>query len=225
MSRTATLLSLRTQVRQRADVEQHTRRFTDAEITLYLNQSWAELYELIIGSGEEFYLSSTTTTTTSAIDTYPLPADFYRLTGVDVDVGGPQPIPIRRFTFRERSRYLYLDGWSYGRPVSYRLWGGNIKFTPVPGGAYRVTIWYYPAPVSMSGDSDTIDGVAGWEEFIVLDAAIKCLHKDGRDASALVNQREIVRQRVLGSVIGRDAAEPERVTDIDATEYRLWNVR
>lgn len=225
MSRTARLDDLRNQVRQRADIENHTARFPNSELTSYLNQSWAELYELIISAGDEYYLSSNTITTSAGVDTYSLPADFYKLAGVDIDVGGPQPIPIRKFVFRERNRYLYNDGWSYGRPVSYRLWGSNIRFTPRPSANYSVIVWYYPTQTDMSSDSDTIDGVQGWEEFVVLDAAVKCLAKDSRDASALVAQRETVRQRVLGNMQTRDTSEPDRATDVYATDVLLWNAR
>jgi len=222
MPRTATLSSLRDQVRKRADVENSTARFPDAELNTYINQSWTELYDLIIESGGESYLNSTQISTSNGTDTYSLPADFYKVRGVDVDVGGPGPLPMRQFSFEERNFYLYNSGWQYGRPVRYRLYGANIKFIPKPSGVYTVTVWYYPTPTSMVSDSDTIDGVSGWEEYVVIDAAVKVLTKDDRDASLLVGAHGAVRQRIVDMAMNRNAGEPERVDDVEVPNLGFW---
>lgn len=88
MARNVTLTSLLAQVRQRADIENATARFPDAEVTEYINESIAELYDLLIGArGQEYYINSYSFGTTAGTVIYALPDDFYQLLGVDAALG------------------------------------------------------------------------------------------------------------------------------------------
>lgn len=220
MARTATFLSLRSQALQRADMV-NSEFISTTEIGEYVNQSYAELYEMLIQSGKDYALDSSTISIVNGTDTYDLPDDFYQLRGVDVDVGGSLPLNMVPFTFEERNMYPTDGTWS-GAPVRYRLLGSQIKFIPMPTGAYSATLWYHPAPPRMVSDSDTVDGVAGWEEYVVLGAAIKCLVKEESDASALMAMQASQVTRILGLVGNRDAGRPERVTDVVAGEGLWW---
>lgn len=226
MSRTATWTSLLAQIRQCADIENSTDRFPDSELLEYANGSWAELYELIILGGGEQYLASGTFSTTSGTATYalstPTSSTFYKLKGFDINVGAPAPLTLRQFAWDERNAYAYADGWTLNRPVAYRLVNDSVTFVPTPTATYTVTVWYYPAPVKMTAGSDTIDGVAGWEEYVVVDAAIKCLRKDDRDPSVLLAQKAALQKRIIDAAALRNAAEPERVGDVDGSGYGMW---
>lgn len=76
---------------------------------------------------------------------------------------------------------------------------------------------------------DVFDGINGWEEFIILDAAIKCLIKDQAiDPSPLIAERDRELQRIRTDVSTRDQGEPHYVVDTDnlhADEERLWAIR
>ncbi len=220
--RTATLSSLRTQARRYADMVNST-FVTDAEVNEYINQSYAELYNQLIQSGGDYALSSTTIAVTSGTDTYALPATFWRVRGVDVDLGSGVPYTMRKFVFEERHRSPAGYGWSAGYQVMYRLHGDNIKFTPSPTSSYTVTLWYHAAPGRMTVDADTIDGVAGWEEYVVLGAAIKCLDKEESSTEVLARRQGIKLQEIL-SLRERDAAHPERVTDVLSANDYFWGV-
>jgi hypothetical protein len=83
-----TLLQLKDRSRQRADME-NSEFVTDAELTIYINGSIAELHDLLVASyGSDYFLSSTTFSTVAGTESYSLPADFYKLMGVDVQVSG-----------------------------------------------------------------------------------------------------------------------------------------
>ena len=96
MARTVTLASLQAQVRQRADMLASS-FVTDDELAEYINQSVAELYDLLVQTDEDFYTRGLEqTVTTPAIA---LPADFYKLRGVDARVSGNEFRALERVEF------------------------------------------------------------------------------------------------------------------------------
>jgi hypothetical protein len=216
MARPVSLGTLRADARLRADMPS-AGFCSDAEVNRYINQGYTELYDWLIASGEEYFMSSTTINTTSGTDTYALPNDFFEIRGVDVNIGAQQVLTAHRFTFEERNRYkLIVTGWFFNEPCWYQLRGTNIVFMPAPQGVYIVTVWYYPIPVAMVSDSDTIDGVNGWDEIIVLDAAIKMLQREESfdAADRLKADKAAIKDRILRRIAARDAGSPARVSDV-----------
>ena len=71
---TITLAELRTQSRQRADME-NSNFISDTELTSYINNSIAELHDIMAEAyGSEYFVTTTTFSVTSGDDTYSLPA-------------------------------------------------------------------------------------------------------------------------------------------------------
>lgn len=68
-------------------------------------------------------------------------------------------------------------------------------------------------------DSTQVDGVSGWEEYIVLDAAIKAAGKEETDVSALMAEKQAMKQRLIDMAQNRDAANPSTVADVQGSEY------
>ena len=66
----------------------------------------------------------------------------------------------------------------------------------------------------MTSDSDTVNGVNGWEEYIVVDTAIKMLAKEESDTRYLERQRERLLQRIEVMAQNRDYDQPESITDV-----------
>lgn len=230
MARTVSLVQLRTRVRQRADIENARDRFTDNELTDSLNESLSELYDLLVASyGQEYYRTSATISVVSQTNDYELPDDFYRVLSVDINLGGSQVLSARPYMEYERNRYKYIPAWTYGYPLYYRLHGsngtypnGSLSFLPAPTGSYTVTLNYVPTLAKLNEDTDTFDGINGWEEYAVLDAAIKCFQKEESDPSLLLAQKEALRQRIMGMAPSRDANGPEKVNDVEALSVLGW---
>ncbi len=63
-------------------------------------------------------------------------------------------------------------------------------------------------------DAATIDGVSGWEEFIVIDAAIKAGVKQENDVSELRAEKEEMAQQIAAMAEGRDAGQAHHVSDV-----------
>ncbi len=204
------MASLESQVRERADVESATDRFPQTEVMLYISQSWAELYNHIIKHDQNDYMSKYTITTTAGVSDYALPSDMYIDKGVDTLVAG-QTVIFDRWMWEERAKYDGFVTWAPGYPWAYSLVGDNISFRPAPSGVFTCNVWYYPAPSVLTSASNPIDCKAGFEEFMVADAAAKILVKDDRDASVCLGQKQAALQIVDMMASNRSRSNPNRV--------------
>jgi hypothetical protein len=212
----ATLASVRTLVRQRADIE-NSQHVKDAELNAYINASYAELYDLLTSRFEDYY-SKNTTTTAAGTSTIALPADFYKMRGIDFQTSAGNWTSVRTFNFAERNTQSRLnDSLHLGiKPISYRVMGQNIQLLPegAADGTYRV--WYIPRFTPLVSDSDVLSDILDFEEYIVVDCAIKCAIKSEDDVSALMATKEQLKNRVINMSSNRDAGQPERIADVSS---------
>ena len=136
------LNTLRDEARQRAD-QINSEFVTDAELNGYLNNSWSELYDILVSKyNDDYFLTSTSITVTSGTDTYSLPSDFYKARGVDLNINTNQNTPLQRYNFADRTRDSLVR---YARDVKYRIQANNIVFAPSPSNN-TATLWYIPHP-------------------------------------------------------------------------------
>lgn len=220
MASTVTLTQLINSVRLKADMVGND-FCSDTEITEYINKSIAELYDLLLTTtyGDDYFLTSDTITLTGATE-YNLAtetADFYKLKGVDIQDGGVWR-SLKPFMFQERNRQRTVSAPTLADRYRYRLVGTKLRFEtndPPPSGTIK--IWYVPVYTPLVSGSDTFDGVNGWEEYVILDAAAKCLLKEESDASALLQLKAAQAKRIIDTAPNRDAGEPQRVIDVYAT--------
>jgi hypothetical protein len=216
-----TLGSIRTELRQRID-RVNSQFFTDAELNGYISNSYKELYDILVQKfGDDYYVATPYQFTTDGTnDTYALPADFYKLLGCDAQYNGAGStngwITLRQFMMAERNSYTLPNYQAfYGiTNLRYRLRDDNIWFIPVPAAGQVCRIFYIPRPAALTADADTVDGVSGWEEYILLDAAIKCMVKEESDPSAFAAQKMAVLQRIESAAENRNAGAPQTVSDI-----------
>lgn len=213
-----TLLELRTQARQRADQEDST-FVTDSELTSYVNSSIAELHDILVQAyGSDYFLAETSFTTVADQNSYSLPADFYKVRGVDIRLNGSDWFTIRKFKFNERNKYSDFGAWTLlgVSAARYRVMGSNIRFTPSPDGAYEVKLWYVPVATKLVADTDELSDYNAYSEYVIVDAAIKMMLKEESDASSLYQIKRDLKKRIEEAANNRDASEPESVTDIYA---------
>lgn len=230
---TKTLSQLRTLIRQRADMENST-FVTDDEIVGYINQGIAELHDELISLYEDFYVSSAPIAL-PADSPMDLPNNFYKCLGVDLNSSGVT-YRLKPFHFGERNSYSNPVFSSAGAPsLFYGIQGDELKFMPDTTISGTGTLWYVPEPqqFALGSSEDAVELnikarqiAIGYEEYIVLDGAIKCLIKEESDYSTLVALKEQQRQRIIGAAARRDAGEPFRIQDIRAgtsrTQINNW---
>ena len=210
-----TLSELRSQARDRADM-QNSNFVSDSELTNFINSSIAELYDLLIAGGEsDYYLLSSTFSTATGTENYALPADFYKLRGVDAQ-DGTDWISVRPFNFNERNSKEAFGYSLSGIDFRYRLAGSNIMLTPAPSGSRTVRLWYTPTATKLVADNDSLNDLNQFSEYVIVDAAIKMLLKEESDVSVLLATKADLRKRIENMVANRDAGQPEAISDIYA---------
>lgn len=250
MARLVSLATLQTRVLQRAHLQtaSNSKLAPRAELIDNINEGIAEFYDLVTSIQDQpYYKQSVAFSTTSGKDTYSIGAgqdvpitDFFKGCGVDIYFGQQIVISARPFMWSERNRYKFTSGWLYTQPVAYRFMGKNnltssagndsIQFIPLPSGQFQCTVHYYPTPPVLIQDgtngtgTDYFDGINGYEEYVVLSAAVKLLQKQEQFEHVASLQASLMKQeqRILDSLGSHDADSPPRVQDIRLTDNDGW---
>ena len=239
-----TLATVRTAARERSDMV-NSQFLTDAEFNSNIQASQQELYGIIVQKyGNDYYLAGTPDnwyqfTTTSTATSYALPDGsstyllkdgsttapaFWKLLGVDLQLGSASNgwLTLKPNPFVERNRlngpYAQL---AYGlrTQLKYRLAGNTLWLTPQPASGQVIRIWYVPRLTVPTADTDVIDGVTGWEEYLVIDAAIKALQKEESDCSLLMAQKAAIIARLEAEAENRDAGAPPVVGNARRSDF------
>ncbi len=220
-----TLSQIKVRARQLADME-NSSFIGDTELTSMVNASYYELYDLILDSYQDYYVSSSTVTlTTAEAGVYALPATFYKIKGLDLLIGADY-VTVQPFTWNERNRN------NRGRSsVRYRLVGSNLVIEPADSAPGTYKLWYVPALTALSASGDNIDSSitrAGWEEYIAIDCAVKMREKEESDISGLQRMKDRMIGRITAASANRDTGSPDRVSDTSRRidydgEFEGWN--
>lgn len=206
----ATLTQMRTRVRQRSNNEYTNGQFvTDAELTGLINVSYKHLYGTLVE--HSLHRSETTQTiTATGASSYALPSDLFSLLNV--------------YRYENTQRRYRLDRFSdrfkpgpgdTGEASHYRVRGSSLVLWPAPNsGVYEVE--YIPVPADLSADADELDGVLGWEEYVVLDAASKVLVKEGslEEAQLCMQERDALLKRIEDQANLAEFSETRFIEDV-----------
>jgi hypothetical protein len=176
MARTRTLADLVADVRWQADVEGAMQRHTTEKIETALNQS-NQAFRLMISAVSDYYKAKSATLSIAAGDsTIPIPADMVRLYGFDIQVQGRWR-ELNEFQFSDRNRYE--DNWvTTGPPTYFRQRSETqIDIMPTADGVYSYRLWYLTTGAELDASTD-FDGIAGWEDWLVFDSALRISTRD-----------------------------------------------
>lgn len=227
-----TLGQIRTMAQQRAD-RVNSNFVTKPEWNSYINQSYFELYDLLVTTYEDYYIAPAYQFITDGSNAiYNLPdgsssftdvngnvcKPFYKLMGLDCGIAANNNawVTLNKFPFISRNRYVYPNVTSTFFGVfnmQYRLMGNSIHFIPTPSAGQYMQAWYIPRVATLLKDSDILDGISGWTEYVIVDAAIKALEKEESDASLLVAQKMALKQRIEETAMNRDAGQPDTISN------------
>lgn len=197
---------MRGQARAYADAVQ-SRNTTDAEANVWLNQWLAQLWGMLTTLDPLRFKVTTTLTTTGALEYDfadgtafdPTAEDFMSIVGVDWMTSGGR-FPLSPYGFNDRA----VD--SVSSPAVFAALAQNARYAVhgqgIDGDATRLVfdrrpqagtyeVHYIQAPQDLAADGDTFDGVAGFEEWAVLNVAI--LIKDREDSDTTVLERRLAR--------------------------------
>ena len=214
---------LRLQAQQRADRE-NSNFVGLAEWNTYINQSAFELYDLLTTLYEDYFVTAPVTFvtdgTTSQYNLDTIAPNFYKLSGVDLGLPSnptnPAFVTLKKFDFISRNRYVFPQLTSTLLGVfnlRYRLLGNTLMFIPTPSGGQNVRLWYIPRMTQLLQDTDILDGVNGWDEYVIVRAAKYALDKEESDTTKLDAQIAFMKQRIEDSAMNRDAGSPDTISD------------
>lgn len=85
----------------------------------------------------------------------------------------------------------------------------NVSFTMSNNATASATSYL----LSCWSDATNLDGISGWEEYVIIDAALKAGIKEESDVSSLGAQKADIYKRIVETAENRDASLPSRVTD------------
>jgi len=230
---TTTLEELRDMVANRASVVvNESSRHTISAVDRYINDSLEEYHTLLTDAGMPQRATRTTLTTSSSetvANGYPtnervvLPTDFGQLLEVFVTYNGVR-MPLRPFDGVEVS----LDsGWidqPTGIPERYSLAreaaAGEtvLRLLPPADATYTITVVYIPTFSPLTDDTSEFAFIDGTSEFVVCDAALKILERDGVQESlqfqSLAQRRDRTAERLRRHAQRMNRAGSQGMVDV-----------
>jgi hypothetical protein len=195
---------------------------TVAQANADINASIAELYDLLVEKfGNDYYASSTTFSLVNGTAAYNLPADFFKLLGVDYQVASGEYLTLKPFMISERNQYTrsIVRGLVGAEFLRYQIRGSQIVFSPTPTTTNTIQLLYIPLPTTLSADGDTFAGFNGWEEYVIIDCCIKWLAKEESDTASYERQKQNLIARIQSSAGNRDAGFSPRITNVRSLDY------
>lgn len=225
---------IRLRAQQAADRE-NSQFLTLSEWNFNINQSAAEFYDLLITAYEDYFVAPRLTFSTDGSSSqFDLPTGlnyssapaFYKLYGVDCGLDASQNawLTLKKFNFIERNKFVFPQMQSSLLGIfnmQYRVVGGKIMFVPIPSANLSIGLWYFPRITTLLADTDILDGIGGWTEYVIIDSAIKALRKEESDTTLLFEQKMMLKKRIEEAAQHRDAGQPDTISDV-RTRSESW---
>ena len=216
VGRGRSLLDLRSDAYKRADCEGATDRHPPADVTRYINQSRAELFDILVEARGRSYFRkhpAATIATLAGTSIYDLPADFYRLISVRRQGAGGD---LLRAMQPQDEPWLREPANTVQFPTHYELQAETIEMLPLHGAGTTIIVDYVPVSADLVLDGDIANGINGWEEYVVCFAA-RCMAVKDEEwplAGALRADMASLRDRIAKLAPTRDAFRAERVKNV-----------
>lgn len=199
---------------------------TQQEWISMISQSYKELYDIIIQKfGDDYFIAPPYSyTTTGQIDpvyqaqVFPLPPDFYKLMRCEVALNPADPnswVTLKQFQAIQANLWNFPNVYTfYGiTNLRYRLWGSNLQIVPIAAAGQTIRIWYSPRPSQVINLTDIVDGISGYEEYIIADVCAKGMIKSEEDAGPFLMQKMALMKRIEEAAENRNVGEPQTVSD------------
>jgi len=211
------LLNLRTQCKSEADMV-NSSFVSDNEWNTWINRGIQEIYGLTAQVyGGHYYVSDPAYSfvTDGVNQKFALPADFFKLLGVAVQVSSPQQfVPLRPFAIADRFRASMFN-------------------TIIPAAGQTVQLEYIPRFAGLSVDADLAPdalSMNGWTEYAVAYACRQAMAKEESDGSVFEGIIRALTERINAEADNRDAANPAHIVDVAgrrarAMQYALWGAK
>lgn len=202
-------------VRDFADIKRETKRYPDAELNRYINASNRKLHSIL----ERYGLVRDEAVYTVPVDgsaSYTLPADHYRTLKVWYDNGSGDPCELRRATYQTRPHAApnAITGIAREYRVAKSSGARTIELWPRPtSGTYLVS--YVQKLADLVDDSSELVSSLGYDdEFVAIDAAIKCLRKEGSKTTDLERDRTLLVAQIVEDAQSQEEDDSFTIRDV-----------
>lgn len=211
MARTYTRSQMRTRIRALVDHENDTFP-ADAVYNDWIDVAYARLWALLVESGLGYFAETTESwVTTGSTGVHAVPADFGWLLALEYsDTDGWREL--ERLDERNLAAYTTTNA-TY--PAGFRMNGANVVLMPTPASGQTYRIRYLAAPSKFTNDADTIDGVAGWEDYIAQDVAAKVRQREEADPRPFLQERAAIEARIAAEAQNRTLYRTHRIQNTD----------
>lgn len=198
-----------------------------------INQSIFEFFDLLVTKyGDDYVVASPYTFTTTGASSYTMPDGsatyavnnitppaVNKILGADcgVAIGNNAWVTLPRYNWIDRNKFVYpqLTANALGvYNLSYRQMGNKLFFIPPPAAGQYIQLWYIPIMTKLLQDTDMLTfSISGWDEYVIVDAAIKALGKEESDTSLLMAQKAGLLERIETTAANRDVGQPNTISD------------
>lgn len=231
--RTATLLQLRTDARDRCDLgytPSASTHITEDMLNRWIVQASRRYAGLLIAAyGERYFEDYHQFSTVVDQAQYDLPSDFYQELQFAVIIDGQmRPIyeaMIDDLAWGEFQALMSDDGCQTGYEYEstlprWKIIGHKIEMVPVPTEIYCVKMRYVPnkiaftsggtAKIDMSADDEYIVDHNGWADFIVYSVCVDIKNRQDEDPTAFIMERDRI-EREIKSYRNARSRGPNRI--------------
>lgn len=211
MARTYTWGELRTRIRQRTNKEK-SQFVTDTEINGLMEEAYSVMYNKLVNANENYFISPYTLTLVAGTEDYNLPSDFFKLKGVDISRNGFK-YAMNQVPWDSRSKYQVTTSYQ-STPIDYMFYGNKLRFLPIPNAGFSVTLYYIPAAPVYVDDNTVIDGVSGFEKYIVYSVAATIRAKEEKSTIDFDNKAAMALMDMMNAISPRDFENAVTITDV-----------
>lgn len=223
MSTSRQLDELSLGARRLADLEEDDDFIAGAELTRYVNEGIADLFDAKVDANPGLFALNGPLLVSAGIHAWTLPADLRQLVSVSVQYSGDyltaQPLDISDYAWAAsqsnwtayNARYIFREEFGTGVKELY-LFPSGLRNTDI---GYT----YVPDAPTLSLDTDKFYGTYDDLEYIETYAAIKMANKEDSDTSILEDRRSRLWSRINNATKDADLGAPRRVRNVRKSQY------
>lgn len=228
MAVNVTLAQLRSEILARVD-DASSGYFSASDVNTQINRSGRQLVsKLASQAGVRHKVCRGTVTTAVGTARYAWPTtdtwtsetglSLIQLLGVTIEFGPQQRQRIGRMAWNNRERYTNSSAsWTYGADIAYEYNPDAILFFPPPNRVVTVEVLYVPAWKDLSSDSDTYNGISGFDTWLVCNvcAQLAAKESDSEQIGFYVSERDAVWSDMLALAQTTDEGDAGVMVDME----------
>lgn len=205
--RQVSLDDLRDRVKQKIDIQGSGNRFVDpTELDAVIGRAIGQSHVTFVNVNEDWTLKRLTVNLTGSM--YQLPDDWWAVRGVDLVQSDGSVIPIRDSGFQTRGMSSVGFGDSYGYSytgLSYFVQNSGddndvMFFQPPTSTPGNIRLTYVPTVPELVSSGSLLPRYMtnnGWDELVVVEAAIYIKQKKDEDPSDLIRERDELKFQMI----------------------------